>query len=859
MKLRALRVREVGCFSDAVAVEGLSGGFDVLAGRNEAGKSTLFRALETLFAESYKTESQKLRDVLTPYSGGAPLIEAEVEVEGQAWRYRKQYFSGRMAELQGAGTLHRNADAEARMSELLGGAAHTALLWVGQGDALVHAPPAEAGRDLLMAAISQEVVASAGGRRGEVVRRAAEAELEALVTLKQQRPRGPHKAARDRLTALEQSLSEADAACVNAEAHMQTLARLRDEAALLGAPATAAARQEQLVHLVRQLADDDRLAADIAAATERRDHLMVQAAQAEEAHRRFNLVMEDHARLGREIAEATVAGERLAADSEALRTRAGQSAARLVQARAEEQRLSEAVVEAGRRAEAERLWARIKEGEAAREKRDALASGLAGNLMTPLILDRVEAEVRAVALLEDRIKAAAPVVEVTIEKHATAPVLVDGKMLDASTSFRPVAPLTFAIPGVAAIRVLPPIDAGEDLAADVEAHLQTLTGLLDLAGVDAIATARKAARERAEAERAIAGLEARLLALVPEGIEAARRTLAAMPQSATSPVPGSSLDALGNQLGRAKSATAASAAEEAAALAALNAASTRKAVEEARLDERRGSLAKLAAELPSNDTRGARLDELKSRAGQLKAKTTEATETVAVLSRRRLATPERQRLAAQRAEIAAEVERIGRRLRDIERETARLDGLIERDGEAATGPERDRLRDEVERARREVARFETEVAGLTLLEKTLGEVAALGTSAYLKPVLERIAPHLAGLLDAPSLALSGNLGLASIDRRGRAEPGDRLSAGTREQIAVLVRLAYGDILAASGRPIPLVLDDALVYSDDERLVKMLAILKKASHHHQVILLSCRTRVMAEAGFRPLELRPWRLS
>ncbi len=212
----------------------------MLAGRNEAGKSTLFRALETLFAESYKTESQKLRDVLTPYSGGAPLIEAEIEVGGEIWRYRKQYFSGRMAELHGAGTLHRNADAEARMSELIGGAAHTALLWVGQGDALVHAPPAEEGRDLLMAAISQEVVASAGGRRGEAVRRAAEVELETLVTLKQQRPKGAYKAARDRVSALEQSLRDADAAATSAEAHMQALAKLREEAALLGAPATAA-------------------------------------------------------------------------------------------------------------------------------------------------------------------------------------------------------------------------------------------------------------------------------------------------------------------------------------------------------------------------------------------------------------------------------------------------------------------------------------------------------------------------------------------------------------------------------------------------------------------------------------------
>ena len=49
MKIKAVRVREVGTFRDPVALEGLSGGLDVLAGPNELGKSTLFRALEAAF------------------------------------------------------------------------------------------------------------------------------------------------------------------------------------------------------------------------------------------------------------------------------------------------------------------------------------------------------------------------------------------------------------------------------------------------------------------------------------------------------------------------------------------------------------------------------------------------------------------------------------------------------------------------------------------------------------------------------------------------------------------------------------------------------------------------------------------
>ncbi len=45
MKLRAIRLKEVGRFSAPVALEGLSGGLDVLAGPNELGKSTILRAV----------------------------------------------------------------------------------------------------------------------------------------------------------------------------------------------------------------------------------------------------------------------------------------------------------------------------------------------------------------------------------------------------------------------------------------------------------------------------------------------------------------------------------------------------------------------------------------------------------------------------------------------------------------------------------------------------------------------------------------------------------------------------------------------------------------------------------------------
>jgi hypothetical protein len=687
------------------------------------------------------------------------------------------------------------------------------------------------------------------------VRRKALAELELLVSGKKLIPRGAHKLARDAFAVLERALKDAEAAASLAEAHLAELARLRDEAAVLAAPGTAAARQLLLTTIDRQIAEDDRLAQDIAVQTERRNHLEAQAAQRAETWQRLQQGFDDHERINSELAQASTAASSLGREVEALRASAEQATARLAAAHAAETSLAARVADASRQAEIEHLAARVANAEAVAAERQTLVDKLARIAVTPEILDRIDLESRAVTILEGRVAANVPTVAVTIERTGIGRVLVGGRPLEVDTVFRPTAPLSISIPGVASIQVSQPADeAHDDLEADLAAHQQTLARLLSDAGARDVASARALAGERLAVERAIDGLATRFSTLVPEGLDEARRALAALGPAGASTE--ACVDDLRAQHAAATSAASEGAVEAAIAQSALAEATTRKAVEEARLDERRRALAKLAAELPLSSDRALRLAEAKSTAEAARAKATEAADAVSLLSRRRLPAGERQRLLAQRIEVENEHARTERRQRDIERESSRLEGLIESEAEAATGPELDRLRAETARARREVHRFEAEIAGLTLLARTLGEVAEEATSAYLQPVLRRLVPHLAELLDAEAMAVTGDLGVSGIVRGNRAEAGDRLSTGTREQIAVLVRLAFADILAAAGRPVPFVLDDALVYSDDNRLARMLRILRNASRNHQVILLSCRTRVLREEGFRPLVLRPW---
>jgi hypothetical protein len=78
--------------------------------------------------------------------------------------------------------------------------------------------------------------------------------------------------------------------------------------------------------------------------------------------------------------------------------------------------------------------------------------------------------------------------------------------------------------------------------------------------------------------------------------------------------------------------------------------------------------------------------------------------------------------------------------------------------------------------------------------------------------------------------------------------------GTQEQLAVLARLGFAEMLIDQGRPAMAILDDALVYSDDERIERMFDILTQASAKTQILILSCREGLLARLGGNRVELK-----
>ena len=156
-----------------------------------------------------------------------------------------------------------------------------------------------------------------------------------------------------------------------------------------------------------------------------------------------------------------------------------------------------------------------------------------------------------------------------------------------------------------------------------------------------------------------------------------------------------------------------------------------------------------------------------------------------------------------------------------------------------------------------VTAFEKEVAVLQRLSGALEAARFQARELYLKPVMAELKPLLGLLFDDVSITFDDRTLLPqTILRNGLEEEINRLSGGMREQLSVLTRLAFARLLARDGRPAPVILDDALVYSDDDRIEKMVDALHRQARDQQIIVFSCRQRAFQRLGGNVLQMTDW---
>ncbi|WP_409515351.1 ATP-binding protein, partial [Achromobacter animicus] len=258
-----------------------------------------------------------------------------------------------------------------------------------------------------------------------------------------------------------------------------------------------------------------------------------------------------------------------------------------------------------------------------------------------------------------------------------------------------------------------------------------------------------------------------------------------------------------------------------------------------------GQAAARGAELQSDErsaqrhARAGRLAEVRSAHDQLELRVREAR---ASLAEHR---PELAEQDVQRFEKSAAIERDAQHKRhgDI----LQLQGKLDQAGAQGLGERLSEAQAACERLQRRRDEFARRAAALDLLQKLLADKRAAATQRLQAPLARRLNHYLALLFPDAALRLDDAL-LPTALRRGDGEDAlDALSFGTREQLGILARFAYADLLREAGRPTLLLLDDALVHTDDARRDFMKRALFDAATRHQILMFTCHGEAWRDMG------------
>lgn len=867
MKLSRIALEEFRKFRQPLVLDGLQDGLNLFVGANEAGKSTVAAAIRAAFLERYSTS--KVAD-LAPHgeSGARPTVELSFAHGGHQYVLKKQFLSRARCELlidDGAQRLD-GEEAENALAALLGFelpgrgqskpdlAGIPGLLWIQQGDGHnLQAAASYAGTHLrdALTQLSGELTATDGDRLFERV----SAERAALLDARNGRPKGIYKEAEDAFARATSERDDCAQAMAQLNADVDRLASLRrdHERAQATEPwkdfearatdararlAAAAKQREALEGLRREQAQAVQTLALLQDQV-RRDqqdeadyHALVKEAQAARAR-------VDAAQAPLVRAQQQQQAHAAALDAARLRVAAVQAVAdrrdlehQLGQLNAEIERLDDALravttlIEQGSTLKTEALRIEIADGD----------------------IDALRKAERELANLQLRQQAVATRLSYQLEAGREASM--DGRAISGAGQVLLTAAADIDLPGVGSFRIEP---GGQDLPAlqrELGGLQSAWNGLLERLGVATLADAEQRHARYTALQRELDGMRKTLAIHAPKGLdvlrgqrdEALARRVALQERLAKLPaVMGTDQD----DLPAATQALRDAAAVVAQADASLAAAQRALDADLARAQLLEGQAAARASDMQSAEraeqrqARAGRLAEARSAHDDLDRRVREAQ---AALADHR---PELAEQDVQRYEKSAAIERDAQHKRhgDILQLQGKLDqagaqGLGERLSEATAACER------LARRRDELAR---RAAALDLLQKLLTDKRAAATQRLQAPLARRLNHYLALLFPDAALRLDDALLPTALRREQGEDLLDALSFGTREQLGILARFAYADLLREAGRPTLLLLDDALVHTDDARRDFMKRALFDAATRHQILMFTCHGDAWRDMG------------
>lgn len=830
-------------------------GVTVVQGPNEIGKTSLAEALDLLLDHYDDTQRAAVRAVKPVDRDAGAEIEAELSTGPYRFTYAKRFHRDRSTTL----TVHEPAPVQKTGRE-----AHDAvraMLAETIDEALWQAQRLTQGSGVEQADLRDQTALARALDQVATVPTAREREVGLYDRVVEEYRRyhtatgRPSSAVKDAVAAHEAACHDAELArkqLVEVEADVERCASLARD--LADCRARAEAHQQRLPEL-------EQAWRELAGRLEEVERLRLAAELADSALATARAAAETRGALADEVAAA----ERSAAEQQAEAERVDARASATEQARvdadahARESRRAlrsarDAAAHARRTCERQRdrldltlMAERLERVTAAQQQAAEAEAVVDACRVDDALLERIEAAHLQVLQAEARLDGDRAVME--IEALGDVDIDVDGQrrtLRERDTDTVAVTAATeVAVPGVVAVRVRPGGGVRALAGAVSEASKLLASGLAE-GEVGDVGQARAAHRRRAEAERSRADAQAALRRdlrdLTPELLaDKVRRLRDRLGE------PGDEedvdLDAARHAVEQADAAveTRAERAERAEhtlaratadAEDARNARARLSALREAAtatLEERRSAL-----EMARRQASDEHLDACVAAASADAAAARGAYDAAA----RELAAADPDAVKAALDNARAVSARDAGEIRALEDELRETRARLEVRGEEGLAERLAAAETQVRHTGQVREAIQGRAAAARLLYETVQRHRDEARRAYVAPFCDKVTA-LARTVFGPDVSVELDEDLAITQRTlgGVTVPFADLSAGAREQLAVIARLACAAITSDDGG-VPLILDDALGYSDPRRLEALGAVFAMAAADAQVIVLTC---------------------
>lgn len=872
MKLSKIRLEHVRRFREPFELANLSNGLNLFTGPNEAGKSTVVRAIRAAFFERYRSSS--VGDLL-PWgdSSATPSVELDFEVGSQAFHLRKCFLNKKRCELKVGDKQYDGEDAEQFLADLLGfefpgkGASKPehwgipGLLWIEQGAGQEIVEPVGNATAHLRKILDQSVGEVASSQGDAVIANIRDARDTLLTSTG--KPRSIYAEAISERDALRMRVAELDSRIATYQAQVDQLGQLRDEDLTdqQSKPweplRLQQAEAEQRLAAIETLRDH--LNADLSTLAQLKerqklitDQLHAFDAQERDLKTRESVLEEAQTEAGTQMSLCALRDAALATAEEEYKS----ATATLVISRQEDLRseLNRSIEQA--QARSNTLANTLEKAEAERQS----------VLDLQKIIRDTQVEKKDIISLRDQ---QAKLNEIRIRREAAATRLRFNLLAGQSITLqdealtgigdRLVAQDTkLHIPGVGELQIIP---GGTDLAVLGREEGELLgdqRALLARLGVATLAEAESRFAQNQQASSDLRHCEKSLANLAPTGVDALRNELDDQqaqvsearaqleqlpppPEQPAIPVKQAVLQQ-----------TASKEALDAATAAASKAKFVLVTVETQRDGAKRERDALFAlVSAPERKTKQAEVSQ--------NALTTKA-EREAIEARIQARQDE---VDAARPDILAQdVERFKRSADQSERlfrerqtSLTVLKSKLEEAGAQGLEESRAELSVKMDSAERRLAEIKLRADALDLLVGLLDGKRAAMTKRLQAPLQKHIQRYLQLLFPKATLDIGEDLAPGLLTRIGGRGPESgqfaEMSFGAREQMGVISRLAYADLLKEGGQPTLIIMDDALVHSDPQRLEQMQRVIFDASQRHQILVFSCHPANWRSLGATPV--------